>query len=54
MNLYKVFTFILCMFGIGFVAIWTFNHTPYPFLGILISFIIPVSIINFLENISND
>lgn len=54
MKLYKVFAFLLCMFMIGFVAIWTFNHTPYPFLGILISFTIPISIIKFLENISND
>lgn len=52
MKLYRMFACSLFMIGIGLIAGWTFNHTPYPFLGILIAFIIPVLIVKFLKDIS--
>jgi hypothetical protein len=52
MKLYRTLALSLFVIGIGLIAGWTFNHTPYPFLGILIALIIPVSIIKFLKDIS--
>jgi hypothetical protein len=54
MNIYRVLAFLVYILGIGFTGIWVFNHAPYPFLGILIAFAIPVLVIKFIKDIPND
>jgi hypothetical protein len=52
MKLYRTLALSLFVIVIGLIAGWTFNHTPYPFLGILIALMIPVFIVKFLKDIS--